>query len=125
MSQTVNKTMEQPNPSGQGQSANYYSVVIDANATPARSSNSGINAQRDGTGVCNVAFPRNVDEWAWFVSLGATDKTNQTPGCATTDLGDMNDRVVQVRTFDIAANGATTAANRPFHLYVQELKSND
>lgn len=97
----------------------FSSVVVIAYGDRARASSPGIETNRAATGECLVTFPESIDRWAWLVSLGAADDSEQTAGCATTELDELGvtDTLV-VRTLDAAG----AAADRPFHRYVRRLE---
>jgi hypothetical protein len=117
MSQTLDKTMQQPQASGRVQSTDRYSVVVSEAGNRIRYSDD-IKASRVQAGIYDVTFPGDIDSWAWLASLGAVDSTDQVAGSVTAELGDGTTatKVVRVRTFTGAA-----AADRSSHLVVQRL----
>lgn len=95
---------------------NSFAVVVDIDGNIVHSSDQSVTSQRNGLGICDVRFPRNVNAFIRQATLGAADDSDQEAGMITTELGAMgNSRIVRVRTFNMAG----AAADRPFHLDVR------
>jgi hypothetical protein len=98
------------------QGQNNWAVVNSSGHVVRHSGTSAVTAAKQGTGVYEVTFAKDVSGCAYVATIGDTGQVAPSPGQITVsgDVDGSNPNDVQVQTFDKTG----TAADSAFHLYV-------